>query len=176
MIGLLAGLCASGVVIGLVLIGSNRSRTAPQSGCEVGSISERARRLDRLSRRLTAGALLWVVAAALALFFVPMITEETQSTTAGSSAVTVTRVTRPLLETSGVVRTGAVAVAALVIVIGWRLGRPPRSTLFVLGYLSLAFCVVTGFSIGILFVPVPLLLLAAAALTQSRPSRVLEGS
>jgi hypothetical protein len=117
---------------------------------------------DRLSGILAAAALLAAVGAVLALFFVPMVTEETQSTSAGSSAVVTTHVTRPLIGVSRIVQVGVVAGAVLVVAVGVLIGRPPRSALFALGYVSLAFCVVSGLSIGVFFLPVPVLLLAAA--------------
>ena len=56
----------------------------------------------------------------------------------------------------------------MVLVALW-LGRPPRWALFVMGYLAIAFCFVTGFSIGLFFLPVPVLLLAAGATSPTRP-------
>lgn len=116
-----------------------------------------------LSSKFAAGALLWVVLAVLALFFVPMVTEETVAGIGTSEVVTVTKHVHPLIDEGWVVRTSAVAVAAALLGVGLKLGRPSRRVLFVLAYVSLAFCFVTGFSIGLLFVPVPLLLFASAA-------------
>lgn len=171
---LLLGLCALSAVIGIVLIGSDGSaaaRSARTNGSVLEPVSQGRRRLDRLSAGFAALALLWVVGAVLALFFVPMITEESSSSSAGSNVVTVTRETHPLIQSSGSAKVAAALVAALVVAVGWRLGRPPRLALLVMGYLATAFCVITGFSIGLFFFPVPFLLVAAGATSQPRSPR-----
>jgi hypothetical protein len=151
-------------VVGLVLIASTRSAAAASARTNQftsAPVGAGHRSHDHLSGFLAAGALLWVVGAVLALFFAPMIVRESASSSSGSSVVTVTRDTSPLIQVSGPARAAAVAVAAVAVIVGLRVGRPPRLALFVMAYLAIAFCVVTGFSIGLFFLPVPALLLAA---------------
>lgn len=133
-------------------------------------------RLDRVSAGAAALALLWVVAAVLALFFVPVITSESSTSETGSTAVVTTRETYPVIRSNGSVKAGAVAIGVLVLAVGWRLGRPPRSALLAMSYLTAAFCVITGFSIGVFFLPVPLLLVVAGLTSQPRAPRGLAPS
>jgi hypothetical protein len=168
----LLGLCGVGVVVGAILLVSDRSASA-QPLHEHGPVPHRAdpnrsRRVERLSKVSAALALVWTVGAVLALFFVPMVRSETSSSsnTAGSDVVTVTRDSRPPIDASGPVKVAATVVAGLVLAAGWRAGRPPRTVLLVLGWSTMVFVIVTGFSIGLFFLPVPVLLLSAAALAR----------
>jgi hypothetical protein len=122
---------------------------------------DRGRHLDRLSAASAALALMWTIGAILALFFVPMVASESASSTAGSDVVVVTRQTRPLIQVRSPVKVAAMVVAGLVLAAGFRAGRPPRSVLLVLGWSTMVLVVVSGFSIGFFFLPVPLLLLVA---------------
>lgn len=131
------------------------------------------RHLSRMPRLLVAAAVLWVVAAAVSLFFLPVVVEETHTISSGSDAATVTRSTRPLLSADPWVEAVvlAVGVAAAVGTILWsrRQGSLPRPALMVAGWVTFVFCLVTGFSIGLFFIPVPLLLFAAASTTPPHP-------
>jgi hypothetical protein len=123
---------------------------------------------------LVALAVGWVIGVVVSLFVVPMVAEESSTATSGTDAVIVSRTTRPLLSASGtaVVALVAAAVLASVGLALWarRAGRIPRRTVLATGGLSAAFCFVAGFSIGPFFLPVPLLLLAAAAADMAQPS------
>ena len=146
-------LCA---VVGIFLIRSTRFPAQESAGT------------NRLSGVLAASALLWVFGAVLAMFFVPVIVQESTTSSSGSDVVTATRETAPLLQVSGQAQAAVVAVAALAVIVGFRMGRPPRSTLFVVAYIAIVFCVISGLSIGLFFLAVPVLLLAAGA-TSPRP-------
>ncbi len=79
-------LCA---VVGIFLIRSTRFPAQESAGT------------NRLSGVLAASALLWVFGAVLAMFFVPVIVQESTTSSSGSDVVTATRETAPLLQVSG---------------------------------------------------------------------------
>lgn len=134
-----------------------------------GATDRTGRRLRHLPRMLVAASVLWVVAAALSLFFLPVVVEETHTISSGSDMATVTRSTRPLFSADPWVEAVVLAVgsAAAVGTILWarRQGALPRPALVIAGWVTFVFCLITGFSIGIFFIPAPLLLFAAAATT-----------
>lgn len=164
-------LCA---VVGLVFIGS--TRFAATAAARTNRLTPKpvspGRRSAHLSGVLVAAALLCVVGAVLAMFFLPVFVHESASSSSGSSLMTVTRDTSPLIQVSGTAGAGAVAVAAVAVIVGLRMGRPPRSFLFVMAYFAIAFCVIAGFSIGLFFLPVPVLLLAAGATSPTHSPQV----
>ena len=163
------GVCAVTIVVGAALVVMDRRGASGTSRASRGTSHEPDRRRDRWSAALVAGALLWVVVAVLALFFVPMVAEGSLTESSGGGEPVWSRETRPLIDAGLGVEIAAVVVAVGVVALALRFGRPPRSVLFVLGYVSLGFCVISAASIGILFIPVPLLLLVSAGLAEAGP-------
>ncbi len=151
---------AAGVLWVRVVGGRERARVAPPA-----HVDSRALRLkaERRANALGALALLWAECAVLALFFVPMGASESVSSTSDASTVVIRRSTTPLITSSAAGKVLAVAVAIGVFLLGLRLGRPPRWVLVAAASLSMVFCLLAMLSIGVYLLPVPLLLLAAAA-------------
>lgn len=173
MIVVALGVCAATMVVGAALVVTDRRGASDPSRAYGGASPEPDRRRDRWSAALAAGAILWVAAVVLALFFVPMVTEESVTEPSGGGEPIWSRETRPLIDADLRVDVLAVGVAVVVVVsvvaVARRLGGPPRSMLFLLGFVSLAFCAVAVLSIGIFFLPVPLFLLVSAGLAQAGP-------
>lgn len=130
------------------------------------------RRPSRAPRVIVALAIWWVVAVAVALLFVPTRTEETDTSTSRSDVVTVSRTTRPTFSVAPAIELAAVAMAVLatVALVLWarRPGGIPRRAVLVAGGVSAAFCLVSGFSIGMFLLPVPILFVVSAAIAPHR--------
>ncbi len=154
----LAGLVTLGAIGGVFLVLTDRSRTS--GGATVVVDPARSRRQRRVADVAALVALVWVVGAVLALFFVPMVSTQSVTAEVGSEEV-VTSESHPLIDVGLPARILAVVVGVGVVAAAVRAGRPRRSVLCAIGVLSLVFVVLTGFSIGLLFLPVPPLLLLA---------------
>lgn len=134
-----------------------------------------ARPSPRLPRVLTAVAGVWVIGVVASSVFVPVRNESTYTITSGSDVVAVSESTSPLIsaELPVKVAVAATAVLATTVLVMWarRPGRFPRNAVLVAGWVSAVFCFLTGFSIGLFFLPVPPLLFAAAAWTPPKERR-----
>ena len=130
---------------------------------------------DRTTRRLAWAACAWTVLAAAVLLFAPLtstvsVSSSNSTSSAGSPTELVTTTSRSTLlvhEGGGVVAVLLVPVAiALVGAIG--AGPGARRRRLAAGWVLAIACVLGAASVGILFLPAPLALLAAGLKTNAR--------